>query len=200
MSTPERVVRNLHRLLFAHSVALIRHNVRSVVTVEFNVPSVDAELTAAYGWTAIHYDDFVHKTISPTPGQSTPYDIIASFSSLEHTGLGRYGDPLDPQGDITAVGHIHRALKLGGLFVFGAPVGHDALVWNLHRIYGPRRLPMLLAGFRALAWYGDDTLASPRPSPEYYQPFIVLMKVVPLPDPEHEEEAVLHSLLYCART
>ena len=119
MSTPERVVRNLHRLLFAHSVALIRHNVRSVVTVEFNVPSVDAELTAAYGWTAIHYDDFVHKTISPTPGQSTPYDIIASFSSLEHTGLGRYGDPLDPQGDITAVGHIHRALKLGGLFVFG---------------------------------------------------------------------------------
>jgi hypothetical protein len=30
------------------------------------------------------------------------YDVIISYSSLEHDGLGRYGDPINPNGDIDA--------------------------------------------------------------------------------------------------
>ena len=30
------------------------------------------------------------------------YDCVASFSSVEHSGLGRYGDELNPFGDLQA--------------------------------------------------------------------------------------------------
>lgn len=31
------------------------------------------------------------------------FDAIVSFSGLEHDGLGRYGDPLNPYGDLSAM-------------------------------------------------------------------------------------------------
>lgn len=34
---------------------------------------------------------------------SNKFDAIASFSSLEHIGLGRYSDELDPDGDFKEV-------------------------------------------------------------------------------------------------
>ena len=33
-------------------------------------------------------------------GKMAKFDAVLSFSSLEHSGLGRYGDPLDPFGDL----------------------------------------------------------------------------------------------------
>ena len=30
------------------------------------------------------------------------FDVTVTFSSLEHSGLGRYGDPLNPWGDLIA--------------------------------------------------------------------------------------------------
>lgn len=64
-------------------------------------------------------------------------------NSIEHSGLGRYGDPLDPDGDIKTMGQIHRSLKPYSLLFLGIPVGRDALTWNAHRVYGPRRLGLL---------------------------------------------------------
>ena len=57
-----------------------------------------------------------------------------------------------------------RALRPGrGRLLLSAPVGPDLLVWNLHRRYGPLRLPRLLGGWEEegrLGW--DDTrLAAP---------------------------------------
>mmetsp|Transcript_17126 Transcript_17126/g.56026 ORF Transcript_17126/g.56026 Transcript_17126/m.56026 type:complete len:386 (-) Transcript_17126:54-1211(-) len=75
------------------------------------------------------------------------FDFAFSFSSLEHSGLGRYGDPLNPYGDIEAVAQVRCLLKPGGLFFLGLPIGADALVWNANRIYGPKRLALLLANF-----------------------------------------------------
>ena len=61
--------------------------------------------------TCIHYDDFVKS--------NTTYDCIFSYSSTEHCGLGRYGDPLDPDGDLTAMKHIYDKLEMKVIF-FGA--------------------------------------------------------------------------------
>lgn len=36
-------------------------------------------------------------------GGLKPFDFAASYSSIEHSGLGRYGDPLDPNADLTEV-------------------------------------------------------------------------------------------------
>ena len=30
------------------------------------------------------------------------FDVIVSYSSLEHSGMGRFGDPLNPWGDLIA--------------------------------------------------------------------------------------------------
>ncbi|CAJ0942540.1 unnamed protein product, partial [Mesorhabditis belari] len=51
------------------------------------------------------------------------FDFIISFSSLEHSGLGRYGDPLDPWGDLREMAKVRCLLKDNGVIILGFPVG-----------------------------------------------------------------------------
>jgi len=74
------------------------------------------------------------------------FDFIVSFSSIEHSGLGRYGDPLDAWGDVKEVQKIRCLLKPGGILYLGLPVGVDKLGINCHRIYGKWRLPFIFQG------------------------------------------------------
>lgn len=48
-----------------------------------------------------------------------PVDFIFSFSSLEHQGLGRYGDVLDPFGDLVLLAKMHCLLKPNGILFLG---------------------------------------------------------------------------------
>ncbi|RCN47679.1 hypothetical protein ANCCAN_06243 [Ancylostoma caninum] len=43
------------------------------------------------------------------------FDFAITFSSIEHSGLGRYGDPLDPIGDLREVLKVMCLLKKGGI-------------------------------------------------------------------------------------
>ncbi len=83
-------------------------------------------------------------------------DFVFSFSSLEHDGLGRYGDPLNAFGDLESIAKVHCMLPINGLFFLGFPVGRDAVAFNAHRIYGFDRLSVILSmGFRLVdALYG----------------------------------------------
>ena len=79
--------------------------------------------------------------------QIEQFENSASFSSIEHSGLGRYGDPIDPIGDVKAVKVMHCLTKPGGLFFLGLPMTGDntsALAFNAHRLYGPKRMELLL--------------------------------------------------------
>lgn len=49
------------------------------------------------------------------------FDFVISYSSLEHSGLGRYGDELNPDGDIEAAEEVWCMLKKGGYFIIGLP-------------------------------------------------------------------------------
>lgn len=67
-----------------------------------------------------------------------PDDSIESLScmhTIEHIGLGRYGDPLDPEGDLKAIKELKRVLRPGGQFLFVTPVGHPRIEFNAHRVY-----------------------------------------------------------------
>ncbi|KAK6053192.1 hypothetical protein COOONC_09304 [Cooperia oncophora] len=97
----------------------------------------------------------------------------------------RYGDPMDPIGDLREVWKTHCLLKKGGLFFLGLPRGRDTVVFNLHRIYGQIRLGMIMAGFELLATFRND---SPLPASltrdhfelgrgEYVQDLFVLKKL-----------------------
>lgn len=51
------------------------------------------------------------------------YDWAFTYSSLEHDGLGRYGDPLNPFGDLESMRRLHCHLKPGGYLFIGIPSG-----------------------------------------------------------------------------
>lgn len=84
------------------------------------------------------------------------FDAAISISSIEHDGLGRYGDPLNADGDLRAMEHFRQLLKPTGRLYLSVPVGPDIVAWNAHRIYGVHRLPRLLSGWRQVATYGFD--------------------------------------------
>jgi len=61
------------------------------------------------------------------------YDAILSFSSLEHSGLGRYGDELNPWGDRQGVARAWCMTKPGGKLALGVEAGDDTIAFNAHR-------------------------------------------------------------------
>jgi len=115
----------------------------SVTTVEYNVPVCNHNIIKT-----ISYENFCKS--------STKYDAIISYSSIEHSGLGRYGDALNPRGDIETMNEIYKALVPGGLCFLGIPVGKDALVWNAHRVYGAKRLKLVFEKFKEIEWIAYD--------------------------------------------
>lgn len=93
-------------------------------------------------------------TVSEFDANPRLFDSIISISSYEHDGLGRYGDRINPNGDIEAMQKTKKMLKDGGLLFLAVPVGKEAIVWNLHRVYGPLRLKALLEGWEVVDSFG----------------------------------------------
>lgn len=60
---------------------------------------------------------------------------LSCMHTVEHIGLGRYGDKLDPDGDIKAIEELIRVLAIGGNLLFVVPIGKPKIVFNAHRIY-----------------------------------------------------------------
>lgn len=60
---------------------------------------------------------------------------ISCMHTVEHIGLGRYGDPIDPNGDIKAIEELKRVVARGGSLLFVTPVGKPIIEFNAHRIY-----------------------------------------------------------------
>lgn len=104
------------------------------------------------------------------------FDLVLCISSLQHEGLGRYADPLNPRGDVDFMDMAKKVLlKAKGKMILAIPVGQDALIWNLHRIYGLIRLPLLLSGWQVLETFGLTTLEFKRPLGSYGdQPILYL--------------------------
>jgi hypothetical protein len=55
---------------------------------------------------------------------------------IEHIGLGRYGDPLNYDGDLNAAKELNRVTAPGGHLMIVVPIGHESKIqFNAHRIY-----------------------------------------------------------------
>jgi SAM-dependent methyltransferase len=73
------------------------------------------------------------------------FDAGICLSTLEHVGLGHYGDPLYNGGDLLAMNELHRVIRPGGKLILTTPFGRSRVTWQ--RIYGPAELGAVLAGF-----------------------------------------------------
>lgn len=60
---------------------------------------------------------------------------ISALCSLEHFGLGRYGDPVDPEACFTCFENIQRKLRRGGRLYLSVPVGRERVEFNAHRVF-----------------------------------------------------------------
>ena len=129
--------------------------------------------------------------------------VIFALRCLDHDGLGRYGDPLDPDADLSMIKSLSNLLAPSGLLFLSVSIGPDLVVYNLLRRYGTIRLTMLLAvasevGLEVVervGWIDDklDTAASFRVT---YEPILVFTKrVFRPPDGDSDSNSALHTEL-----
>jgi len=82
---------------------------------------------------------------------SLPYadNSISSLSCLhviEHIGLGRYGDPVDPEGHCKAAAELVRVLQPGGNLYLGTPVGKETVCFDAHRVFYVETVLQMFSG------------------------------------------------------
>jgi hypothetical protein len=74
-------------------------------------------------------------------------ESLSCLHTMEHIGLGRYGDPIDPLGCFKGMIELQRVLKPGGKLYFSVPIGRERVEFNAHRIFDPLTI---LSAFSAL--------------------------------------------------
>jgi len=76
------------------------------------------------------------------------FDLIISFSSIEHIGLGRYGDDIDPDGDLKYVNNLLKIIHNESYMMIGVPVAENYKVdGDWHRIYDEKRIKELFNSY-----------------------------------------------------
>lgn len=81
--------------------------------------------------------------MQPVPGMADYCDSLSCLHALEHFGLGRYGDPIDPGGFERGFANMAALLKKDGVFYLSVPIGIDRVEFNAHRVFDPRAIVKL---------------------------------------------------------
>lgn len=82
------------------------------------------------------------------PFSNNSIDSLSCMHVVEHVGLGRYGDRLDPGGDLTAISELKRVVSKGGSLLFVVPIsGKPKILFNAHRIYNYEQITGYFEGF-----------------------------------------------------
>jgi hypothetical protein len=84
--------------------------------------------------------------MSLDPALRESCDSISCLHALEHFGLGRYGDPIDPSGHLTGFHNLVAMLKPHGTLYLSVPIGRSAVHFNAHRVFAPTEPPGWAAG------------------------------------------------------
>ena len=108
------------------------------------------------------------------------FEAMVTFSSIEHSGLGRYGDQLNPWGDLIAMARAWCVMRPGGRAIVSVPVSSkDTVCFNAHRMYSKLMLSHLFANWHQVMDksfdMGEAELASDCHE-AIYQPAIVVEK------------------------
>jgi hypothetical protein len=80
------------------------------------------------------------------PFEDQTIESLSCMHVVEHMGLGRYGDPLDPEGDLKAIAELKRVVSREGTLLFVVPIGRPKIVFNAHRIYSYDQILTYFAG------------------------------------------------------
>lgn len=90
-----------------------------------------------------HQSDVMTQT-PPKWSESLP--SLSCLHTIEHFGLGRYGDPLDPRGYQKGIARLKDMVEPGGMLYLSTPIGPQRIEFNAHRIFSAATL---------LEWFKD---------------------------------------------
>lgn len=91
---------------------------------------------------------FKKGSILNLPFEDNSIETLSSLCVVEHIGLGRYGDEVDPEGSEKAISELKRVLIVGGALLFSVPVfTHNKVYFNAHRAFTRDYVLELFKGF-----------------------------------------------------
>jgi len=150
---------------------LISRNVHKVITLEygfFNSEHPSLEIIRPSVFLQRYKDGTLEK-----------FDAVFTYSSVEHSGLGRYGDSLNPWGDIISVAQSWCVSKPEAHLAIGVPTfinGRDRVEFNAHRVYGPNTYPYLTTNWR-FVWPLEEKKRTASDGHYLYQPVFVFSRL-----------------------
>lgn len=80
------------------------------------------------------------------PFKDNSIQSLSCMHTVEHVGLGRYDDKIDPDGDLKAIKELMRVLAPGGTLLFVVPIGKPKIIFNAHRIYSLKQIKAYFSG------------------------------------------------------
>jgi SAM-dependent methyltransferase len=98
-----------------------------VPTTMIDIRPIDVSLNGLF---------FMRGSILNIPFKNNSIESVSSLCVVEHIGLGRYGDVIDPYGSEKAIKELKRVLKKGGNLYFSVPVDEECRIYfNAHRAF-----------------------------------------------------------------
>ncbi|MCR4303906.1 MAG: DUF268 domain-containing protein [Gallionella sp.] len=95
--------------------------------------------------------------IMDLPFADSSVNSLSCLHVIEHIGLGRYGDPIDPQGSVKAANELQRIVSSGGKIFLSLPIGRERICFNAHRVHAPASVLEMFPQMRLVEFsYVDD--------------------------------------------
>lgn len=80
---------------------------------------------------------FLQASVLDLPLVSKSVTSLSCLHAMEHVGLGRYGDPVDPAACFVGMRELARVLAPGGRLYFSVPIGRQRVEFDAHRVFDP---------------------------------------------------------------
>ena len=93
----------------------------------FDIRPLDADI---YGMEFVQCDA---TNLSSVPDDSL--ESLSALCSIEHFGLGRYNDPIDPEACFKCFDAIQSKMRKGGMVYLSVPIGKEHVEFNAHRVF-----------------------------------------------------------------
>lgn len=100
--------------------------------------------------------DSIPGSILALPFGDNSVPSLSCLHVAEHIGLGRYGDPLDPEGTVKVTHELARVLAPQGNLCFSVPVGKPRVCFNAHRIHSPQQILDYFCDLELVRFSGID--------------------------------------------